>query len=236
MTADTEWAEIDGTRCAAWHWTTTASTSTTVIPDGTADLMWTPGRPPWIACPDTGPARSSVELGAPIVGVRLAPGALAALAEQSAARLIDRRLSLDALTTDADARLLTARLDDVGIDAAAQRLSSWVTQRLGPGWQPDAAVVAEVRRIRTCGTAAPSGLGPRQLRRRFSDAIGYGPKFFEKVCRWERFVDQMTRQPDESLATAAAHAGYADQSHLSRDCRTLTGQTPARFMAAPARE
>jgi AraC-like DNA-binding protein len=28
------------------------------------------------------------------------------------------------------------------------------------------------------------------------------------------------------LAAAAAEAGYADQAHLTRDCRDLTGLTP----------
>jgi len=35
-----------------------------------------------------------------------------------------------------------------------------------------------------------------------------------------------------SLAALASTAGYADQSHLSRDCRRLAGTTPARLLAA----
>jgi AraC-like DNA-binding protein len=34
-----------------------------------------------------------------------------------------------------------------------------------------------------------------------------------------------------SLATAAVGAGYADQSHLGRECRRLTGSSPAAVMA-----
>ena len=34
-----------------------------------------------------------------------------------------------------------------------------------------------------------------------------------------------------SLAEMALAAGYADQSHLTRDCRAITGLTPAAFLA-----
>jgi AraC-like DNA-binding protein len=33
-----------------------------------------------------------------------------------------------------------------------------------------------------------------------------------------------------SLADIAAQAGYADQSHLSRECKAVTGMTPRQFM------
>ena len=68
----------------------------------------------------------------------------------------------------------------------------------------------------------------RQLRRRFHAAVGYGPKTLQRVCRFQRFV----REVDEAggrcdLALTAAEAGYADQSHLTRDCVELSGLTPA---------
>ena len=35
------------------------------------------------------------------------------------------------------------------------------------------------------------------------------------------------------LAEVAARAGYADQAHLSRDCRALTGLTPRQWRDQP---
>ncbi|MGE4428510.1 MAG: DUF6597 domain-containing transcriptional factor [Solirubrobacteraceae bacterium] len=40
---------------------------------------------------------------------------------------------------------------------------------------------------------------------------------------------------DGGLARVAAHAGYADQPHLTRDCRALTGLAPAALLAERAR-
>jgi len=51
--------------------------------------------------------------------------------------------------------------------------------------------------------------------------------------RVRRFVAQIDaaagnpRGPARDLATMAAQAGYADQAHLTRECRALAGLTPA---------
>ena len=51
------------------------------------------------------------------------------------------------------------------------------------GWRsaPDALV-------RAAATGADPGLGARQLRRRFADAVGYGPKTLQRILRFQRFL------------------------------------------------
>jgi methylphosphotriester-DNA--protein-cysteine methyltransferase len=79
------------------------------------------------------------------------------------------------------------------------------------------------------------------LRRRCHDAVGYGPKTLQRVLRFRRFVsriDALSHDPaspaqarldraDLDLAGLAAQAGYADQAHLTRECGSLAGLTPA---------
>jgi transcriptional regulator GlxA family with amidase domain len=74
-------------------------------------------------------------------------------------------------------------------------------------------------------------LSERQLRRRFHDAVGYGPKTLGRVMRLQRFLRLARAQPDAGLAALAADAGYADQAHLSGDARALTGRTPSALLA-----
>jgi methylphosphotriester-DNA--protein-cysteine methyltransferase len=62
-------------------------------------------------------------------------------------------------------------------------------------------------------------------RRRFTEHIGYGPKTLQRVLRFQRFMRTIA-SPRVELAGAAALAGYADQSHLSRETRRLAGLTP----------
>jgi len=68
----------------------------------------------------------------------------------------------------------------------------------------------------------------RQLRRRFHDAVGYGPKTLQRVLRFQRFVRALDACGGAcDLAASAAEAGYADQAHLTRECVALSGMTPA---------
>jgi AraC-like DNA-binding protein len=41
----------------------------------------------------------------------------------------------------------------------------------------------------------------------------------------------VARDADLDLATAAFEAGYADQPHLGRECRALTGLSPRQLIA-----
>jgi AraC-like DNA-binding protein len=42
------------------------------------------------------------------------------------------------------------------------------------------------------------------------------------------------RRPFTQLAELAADAGYSDQAHLSRECRSIAGQTPTELLAGQA--
>ena len=72
----------------------------------------------------------------------------------------------------------------------------------------------------------------RQLRRRCHAAVGYGPKTLQRVLRFRRFVSRIdaglpSGQAAHDLAALAVQVGYADQAHLTRECRALAGLTPA---------
>src|SRR5256885_10995005 len=93
------------------------------------------------------------------------------------------------------------------------------TARFGPG-------VSELARS--------LGLGERQLLRRFNRAVGYGPRTLARVARFQRFLALAEADPAADLAWLAADAGYADQPHLTRECRRLSGRTPRELIAAGA--
>jgi AraC-like DNA-binding protein len=63
-------------------------------------------------------------------------------------------------------------------------------------------------------------LTDRHLRRRFHDAVGYGPKTLQRVLRLRRFLALAEAGATADLARAAAEAGYSDQPHLTRECAT----------------
>jgi AraC-like DNA-binding protein len=77
-----------------------------------------------------------------------------------------------------------------------------------------------------------------QLRRRCRTAVGLAPKVLHRMLRFQGFlalvqqaIAQRRAPTDDGLALLALRAGYADQSHLTRECVRLTGVSPRVFLA-----
>jgi AraC-like DNA-binding protein len=75
-----------------------------------------------------------------------------------------------------------------------------------------------------------TGLSQRQVHRRFVDAVGYGPKFLQRVLRLQAFLNGAIEH--KSLGTLTYELGFADQSHLNRETQKLAGRTPRQLRDA----
>ncbi|MET8850660.1 helix-turn-helix domain-containing protein [Amycolatopsis sp. NPDC004625] len=117
-----------------------------------------------------------------------------------------------------------AGLAQGGADREGESFAAAVLARPG-GVSPDRAAIRVEDPV-------PGAVGERRLRRRFVQAVGYGPATYLRVSRFQRAVTLAPRTP--GLAALAAAAGYADQAHLSRDCRALTGRTPRAYFRRPS--
>jgi AraC-like DNA-binding protein len=77
-------------------------------------------------------------------------------------------------------------------------------------------------------------LSQRTLERRFLSVVGVGPKKFARVVRLQ---NALKRYPQIGSWTDTAFAtGYADQSHLIRECRAMLGESPEVLFAKPSCE
>lgn len=83
----------------------------------------------------------------------------------------------------------------------------------------------EVREV-----AQEVGVHPVSLARRYRRHFGCSPAAAIRTARADRAADMVAR--GVSLSEAALCAGYADQSHLTRDFGAVFGLTPARYRAA----
>ncbi|MDT5099908.1 MAG: hypothetical protein QOC76_3645, partial [Mycobacterium sp.] len=83
-----------------------------------------------------------------------------------------------------------------------------ITYSLGNG-----AAVSDVARH--------TGWSSRTLQRQCAAVYGYGPAMLRRILRFRRAVRLL--DDGVSAADAAAAAGYADQPHLHREVRELTG-------------
>jgi len=219
---------------ATWREAVTAGSHPDgVHPDASIDILWD-GFELTVFGPRTrSEAARDLRIGT-FVGVRLRPGSTRAILGESAIALADRTVPLEDLWGSA-AHAAALRLQACDPEHAVAALCSVLAERgRALDSEPDRVVqrVVELARLQRSvrEVATDVGLSERQLFRRCVDEVGYGPKHLMRVLRLQRVLGLARRLPDASLAGLAAAAGYADQSHLSRECRALTGVTPARLV------
>jgi AraC-like DNA-binding protein len=229
-------------RAVACYWTLRGAAAATdaagerahrVLPDGSLDILFD------VAAGDaavigvmTRAIVSDAAGAVDLVGVRFHPGEAASYLGVAARDTRDRALGLRDVC-GAWGREIAERLAEAAPrDRAAVLDDALLARRRRQ--PPDARVRAALAAL-GCGAA----LGPvardvavsdRQLERLFDDHVGIGPKLFARVLRVQRVVaaiDAAAPGVRVRWAELAAALGYADQAHLIREVRALTGVTPA---------
>ena len=208
-----------------------------VLPDGCVDVVWIDGDGIVVAGPATREVLVAIPAGSAALGVRFGPGAAGAALGVAARELRDRTVALEDVW-GAPAAELAERLSAAPPASRLELLAAAVARRLDGARAPD-ALVARASGVLAAGlpVAAASrevALTDRHLRRRFHDAVGYGPKTLQRVLRLRRFLALAESAPRTDLARVAVESGYSDQPHLTRECADLAGLPPAALLAARA--
>jgi AraC-like DNA-binding protein len=96
-----------------------------------------------------------------------------------------------------------------------------------------AATLSSYPNVRLPLLAGKLNIGERQLRRRFKATFGMGPKLFARLSRIENVLETRFSGADFNhlggLADVAYACGFADQAHMTRDFKTVIGDTPEKF-------
>ena len=210
-----------------------------VVPDGCVDIVWT-GETLCIAGPDSRPILSRMPCRAVVVGVRFHPGAASAWLGQPLGEIVNIRVPLAEFWGNDTTRLLDRAAAGRSAKQVADDLEAFLVGRLATVGLADPRI-AFLRRTAgdNCGPAglrldqlaAHVGLSERTLRRRCLDVFGYGFKTLDRVLRFQRFVRLAARPEKHNLADMAARAGYADQAHMTREVRRMSGITAGEFVA-----
>jgi AraC-like DNA-binding protein len=81
------------------------------------------------------------------------------------------------------------------------------------------------------GLAAEVGWSRRHLTEQFHREVGLPPRQLQRVLRFEQARAALAAGRHATLAAVAAHAGYFDQAHMTRDWHDLAGCTPSTWLA-----
>ncbi|OBA86200.1 AraC family transcriptional regulator [Mycobacteriaceae bacterium 1482268.1] len=189
-----------------------------VLPDGCMDLIWMSGRVV-VAGPDTA-AFLSPRVRETFTGLRFRPGVLPRLLGVPAAELRNARVPLTELGVRCrrDSSLLELAVA-LAAEEPTRETAPWTLHQLRGITRSlaDGAAVADVAR--------DTGWSNRTLQRQCGAVFGYGPATLRRILRFRRAIQLVDN--GSSPADAAAAAGYADQPHLHREVRDLTGMSLA---------
>lgn len=208
-----------------------------VLPDACIDIVFINKEPPIVVGPWTKPFIARLAAGTRIIGARLRPGYASSVLGIPASELLNRSIPLrslwDSRRTEPFAHVSHEQSPTASRLALSQALAGCLAS-VGP---PDDIVIASMRWLakRPSGRVKQlskwTGMSERQIHRRFSAALGYGPKMFESVLRLQRFLRLSDRSSDsQTLADMATFVGYADQPHLTREVRRFTGRPPTALL------
>ena len=147
--------------------------------------------------------------------------------------LRDRSLALDDLLPSSQVRALVEPLAGASPEAASQAIQRFLRALR---FEPDPRVALALQLLearwndglRVRDLARSTGLGERQLERRFLHAVGLSPRRYASLLRFERAVVLARTAP--SLTRVALEAGYADQSHFIRAFKGFAGAAPGQLL------
>ncbi|RZS39030.1 helix-turn-helix protein [Herbihabitans rhizosphaerae] len=113
-----------------------------------------------------------------------------------------------------------------------EQLVAWVRDgpRLAvPVYAAWARLTGTAGRTRIDALAEEIGWTRQHLGTRFRQQIGLAPKTVARVARLHRAATLIAMPDAPSWSEIAHRCGYADQAHLNRDFRELTGSTPSDY-------
>jgi AraC-like DNA-binding protein len=222
-------------------WVITAERGATMrtVPDGTTSIAFALPQDrafgAYLRGPSLQPVEVNFDVPTTLIGVRLRPGVVFSLSGIPAHSMVNRRIDLH----EHDAFRVLASIDPLPRTPLdwIERLQTFLLGRLvGTSVHPLIAQALESIHaaqgdVQVAGLAARCGTTERHLARVMRDWIGYGPKRYAGIVRFQCVLAQMQRVPQPPVAELAAEGGYFDQSHLTVDVGRYAGATPGRLIA-----
>jgi AraC-like DNA-binding protein len=173
---------------------------------------------------------------AKLIGIRLRPGVAFLLSGIPAHSLVGRRIGLKRAPAFQD--LVAEGLHPYTPERCIDVLQRFLLARLEHAslHRTVATALREIEREHGClrvpDVAALCGVSARQLHRLMAVWVGFGPKRYANVIRFQATLHEMEDTPGRTAAALASENGFFDQAHLTLDLGRFASATPARLASA----
>lgn len=212
-----------------------------ILPDGCADLVWD-GRSLDVVITAGAPEHRWLPGTARTAGLRLRRGGAGSLLGLGLSELPTGATRLADLWGSPARKAEDLLAAEESSESRRHVLEGLVIERLRSD-HPDPRSIAAARELGAPGAkpadvADDLGISERGLRRILRHEAGCSPKQLQRILRFQRFLRRLPAlaRGQATLAVVAAELGYADQSHLGRECRRLSGSSPAALVRSWARQ
>ncbi len=215
-----------------------------VLPDGCMDFIFDfssdcIGTRTYFVGTMTTPAIFTLPGYVDLIGVRFNPGCALPFIQTSASECVDEVIEL-AQIWDQNISIIWEQLQRTEnsitrIEFIQKKLRETLTDEseIDPYVQYSINAISKSNgKIMSKDLEIRTGIGQRQLERKFARHLGLSPKAFSRIIRFKSVVKaaNATNKPD--WADIAINHGYTDQSHLIKDFREFSGLSPSEFIAA----
>jgi AraC-like DNA-binding protein len=172
-----------------------------------------------------------------IMGVQFRAGGAFPFFDPPASEFADRQVSLEDVW-GADAERLHQRL--VQAPAPADKfdvLLSALLKKAPESFEHHPAVATALRafaraphRASISAVAQETDLSRKKFIRVFSEQVGFRPKLYLRIARFQRALDQIARAADVDWGDIVERNGYYDQSHFINDFGAFSGLSPSVYL------
>jgi AraC-like DNA-binding protein len=204
-----------------------------VLPDGCIDIIFINEEAPIVVGPWVKPFVVRFPAGTKIVGARWHPGRAPATLGIPAADLLNQSVALPDLWSSTLSSSFEQVSEQPDLRARRSSLENRLLSLLAISAPSDPIVNASIQWLarhphgRVRQLSRWIGISSRQLQRRFSASVGYGPKSFQSILRFQRLLHLAGRAGRRgSLAELSADVGYGDQAHMTREVQRFSGCPP----------
>tara|TARA_R110002020_G_scaffold97708_5_gene233190 strand:- start:15183 stop:15920 length:738 start_codon:yes stop_codon:yes gene_type:complete len=170
-----------------------------------------------------------------LLGVRFKPGGISAFTKIPTAVFLNELVSaedvLGIVCKEWKERLLDMKSDDERINLL-DTLILKIVKDPAKEWSSCNRAMDVIRSgdFRSVNALCDKGVSYyKRLERDFLQHIGYTPKYYHRIVRFNRAIRLMYSN-ENSLTTIGHACNYYDQSHFIKDFRQFTGSTPSHFM------
>lgn len=171
-----------------------------------------------------------------ILGVSIYSYAIPQFFNALASDLSNRSIPLSVFWGSQENLLAEMMASSFSSEKCVSILSNYLQSKLIDKQNKDKAIIKAAEQIRQDNgnvnfeaLSSELNLSQKQFTRRFKIHMGFNPKLYARIVRFESVFYNVMKY--SNLTEAACMNGYYDQAHFIREFKTFTGHSPNKFFA-----